>query len=203
MLEFAETEKLKRFFLAGHSMGGKCAVSFALKWPELLNGLLVADVSPFRDNRSLGSEYQYHHHILTTINNIDPGLIKSRSDAEKELSASIDDASVRGFILKNLRRESDNTFSWKLNAKGLLENLGRITEAVGFSHHFTDPSVGFPVIFIRGELSQYLPEEDFPVIKNVFPSAEFYTIPGAGHWVHADNPDEVIKNFMRLLEAAS
>src|SRR5512135_3012718 len=45
--ELADHLKLEKFFLAGHSMGGKCAIRFALKWPERLQGLLVADISPF------------------------------------------------------------------------------------------------------------------------------------------------------------
>ena len=40
LFELAADLKLKKFFLAGHSMGGKTAISFALKWPEMINGLL-------------------------------------------------------------------------------------------------------------------------------------------------------------------
>jgi len=45
--ELADDLRLDKYFLAGHSMGGKTAVSFACKWPERLSGLLVADISPF------------------------------------------------------------------------------------------------------------------------------------------------------------
>ncbi len=45
--ELAKDLSLKKFFLAGHSMGGKTAIAFAMSWPEMLNGLLIADISPF------------------------------------------------------------------------------------------------------------------------------------------------------------
>ena len=46
LLEFVRDQSINKFFLAGHSMGGKTAIAFALKWPEMLNGLLIADISP-------------------------------------------------------------------------------------------------------------------------------------------------------------
>jgi pimeloyl-ACP methyl ester carboxylesterase len=45
----------------------------------------------------------------------------------------------------------------------------------------------------------YYRSEDHEEIKKLFPAAEFVTIPGAGHWVHADKPNElllVIKEFV-------
>src|SRR5674536_156004 len=47
LFELANDLKLKKFFLAGHSMGGKTAISFAIKWPEMLDGLFIADISTF------------------------------------------------------------------------------------------------------------------------------------------------------------
>ena len=58
---------------------------------------------------------------------------------------------------------------------------------------------GFPVIFLKGENSDYLPKGDFRDILKVFPAAEFITVPNAGHWVHSDKPDDVVKNIKRLL----
>jgi esterase len=58
---------------------------------------------------------------------------------------------------------------------------------------------GFPVIFLRGENSDYLPSSDFGDIQKVFPAAEFADVANAGHWIHADNPEEVISNIRKLL----
>lgn len=102
-------------------------------------------------------------------------------------------------IAKSLKREQDNSFSWKINAPAIFKNLDRIIE--GIETGDTGGGItGFPVYFIKGENSAYLPESDFTEIRKVFPGAEFIVIPGAGHWIHADNPEMVRKCFLRLLD---
>jgi pimeloyl-ACP methyl ester carboxylesterase len=59
---------------------------------------------------------------------------------------------------------------------------------------------GFPVFFLKGEYSEYLPEKDFIQIRKIFPAAEFIIIPGSGHWVHSDNPEDVKKSLLRFLD---
>jgi pimeloyl-ACP methyl ester carboxylesterase len=64
-----------------------------------------------------------------------------------------------------------------------------------YNHQIT----GFPVIFLKGGDSDYIPSDDFKDILMVFPAAELIVIPGAGHWINADKPEEVVKNIKRLL----
>jgi pimeloyl-ACP methyl ester carboxylesterase len=106
---------------------------------------------------------------------------------------------IRGFILKNLQRTGENTFNWKLNADALMKNLDKITAGVERNPGFQQIT-GFPVIFLKGGASDHIPVEDYKDILRVFPVAEIIEIPGAGHWIHADNPEEVVKNITRLLE---
>ena len=191
---------LKKFFLAGHSMGGKTAIAFALKWPEILNGLLIADISPFTTIKLRDSVYSQHYTILNAIISLDPGKISNRSEAEKFLTHNIPSEKERGLILKNLQRNSDNTFTWKLNASSLLKNLGKIMEGIEYQTDFNQQITGFPVIFLRGTDSDYIPKEDFRDILNVFPAADIIDVEGAGHWIQVDRPDEVVKYIRRLLQ---
>lgn len=49
----------------------------------------------------------------------------------------------------------------------------------------------------------YYRSDDHEEIKRIFSAAKFVTIPGAGHWVHADKPNElllVIKEFIQSME---
>ncbi len=198
LFELAGDLKLNKFFLAGHSMGGKSAISFALKWPEMINGLLIADISPFTNEGIMASAYNEHLAILNAMLSVDLSRISSRTEAESVLMGKIPSEKVRGFILKNLQRSSENNFIWKINAPSLLNNLERIMESIDRQSALNHQITGFPVIFLKGEDSDYLPSSDFNDILKVFPAAEFVEIRDAGHWVHSDQPEEVINNLRRL-----
>ena len=199
LFELVNDLKLKKFFLAGHSMGGKTAISFSLKWHEMLNGLLIADISPFTDETGRDSVYSQHFTVLNAILSFDLNKISTRGEAESILSEKIPSEKVRGLILKNLQRSTDNTFMWKLNAPSLLKNLDKIMEGVERKTDYSQQITGFPVIFLKGGESDYIPKGDFRDIQKVFPAVEITVVPGAGHWIQVDKPDEVIKNLKKLL----
>lgn len=197
--ELTESLSIDKFFLAGHSMGGKTAVSFAMKWPELLNGLLVADISPFRVEDKERTEYNQHKKILEAMMTLDLSKVSSREQAVEALHEyDLPDYTI-GFVLKNLHRTGRNSFTWKINAAALLSNMDNILKGVDRSSVFSNQVAGFPVIFLKGEKSGYLPEEDYEDIRKMFPAAEFVEIKNAGHWVHSDNPDQVIQSLRMLI----
>lgn len=200
LYELTNELKLQKFFLAGHSMGGKTAVNFALSWPEKLYGLLVADISPTVSESRKSIAYFQHSEILNSILSLDLAGIRSRDEVESLLKSGIQSEKTREFIMKNLKRESDGSFSWKLNASALLENLGSIMEGIEPDDRQRTEITGFPVFFLKGEYSEYLPESDFIKIRRLFPAAEFIIIPLSGHWIHADNPEEVKKCLLRFLD---
>jgi esterase len=200
LFELAKDLNLEKIFLAGHSMGGKTAVAFALKWPEMVNGLLIADVSPFENGNRAQSTYNQHLKILDAINSINISLISTREEAEKILEQKKIPERERGLILKNLHRKTGNEFEWKLNAGVLRNNLEKIMEGIAPDIADNLPVSGFPVIFLKAGDSDYLPLSDFSRIRNVFPAAELVTVSGAGHWIQADKPDDVAMQIKRLLD---
>jgi esterase len=202
LLEMVNELQIKKFFLAGHSMGGKTAIAFAARWPEMIYGMLIADISPFKDENIIKPEYNQHLTILKTILSTDLSKIRSRSEAESLLSEKISSEKIRGFILKNLQRNAGDIFTWKLNALSLFDNLDKIMEGIELKTEFSEPITGFPVFFLKGGYSNYLSSSDIDRIRKVFPAAELIVIHGAGHWIHADKPDEVIKYLRKLLDAS-
>jgi esterase len=199
LFELITDLKVKKFFLAGHSMGGKTAIAFAVKWPEMLNGLIVIDVSPFTNERTQVNVYNNHNTILGTILSIDISSIRSRGQAEFLLADRISSEKERALILKNLRRETGDRFSWKLNPESLYNNIEKIMEGIDLRDAFIHPVTGFPVIFLKGRNSDYLSLSDMMEISKVFPTAELIEIKDSGHWIHADKPEEVIMHIRKLL----
>jgi esterase len=197
LLELADNLKFGRFFLAGHSMGGKAAMRFAMKWPEKLNGLLIADISPSASADRTKAALSEHSEILQTILSTDLSSVTSRKEAELCFSA-IKPEKIRGLILKNLQRNADNTFSWKINALSLLKSLDKIMEPVMPGESDDQEITGFPVYFLKAANSDYITKDDVAPIMKIFPSACFITIPDAGHWIHADNPEAVISALLKF-----
>ena len=198
--EFAADQKLKSFFLAGHSMGGKTAVMFAIQWPEMIEGLVIADISPFETRTSNYESYNLHLSILKALSDTDISKATSRAELEDLFKGSIISGRTRGLMLKNIRRNDDGSFSWKINNAALLKNIDRIVDSVISPSESIEPVTGFPVLFLKGENSDYLPPADFMKILKLFPAAEFRIIRNAGHWLHVDNPEAVTEAFLSLLD---
>lgn len=169
----------------GHSMGGKLAMNLAAFHPEKVEKLIIADMS-LRE----GEFKEIHATILETISRTDLSKFTSYSELENWFDSFIDKKKVVLFALKNLRKNPDGSFEWKLNYYSLYQNTHKIMEAVTPLEPFNKPT-----LFIRGGLSNYILDEDFDEIKTWFPIAEIATIPNSSHWVHADNP----KMFLKLV----
>lgn len=202
LYELVKDLGISKFFLAGHSMGGKTAAAFAIKWPEMLNGLLIADISPFAGQPNAARAYEQHLSILEAMNDINLSLMKSRAEVEHALNEKIDSEKITGFLMKNLQRTTDNKFVWRINVSSLLMNLDRIMEGIDRQSALSKQVHGFPVIFLKGTESDYLLPSDYDDIKKLFPSAEIIKIKNAGHWLHADQPEATINNFKKLRNAA-
>ena len=174
-----EELNLKKIILLGHSMGAKVAMTFAQQHPNLLDKLILVDMGI--------KEYPMHHqHILAGIHGLNLATYKSRGEAEIDLEKYIDNQSVRQFLLKNLFWKSKGELAWRMNVTSLEENLLEILRPLPNQVVLTNS------LFIRGELSNYILDDDIPEIENVFPDSEFETILGAGHWVHAEAQEEFI-----------
>jgi len=199
LFELVNELGLSKFFLAGHSMGGKSAISYAMKWPEMIYGLLIADISPFTDDMKKSTAYNQHLTILKTILETNITDARSRNDVEMAIADNIPSINVRGLIMKNLQRTRLNKFIWKINAQSLLNNLEKILEGLPRPEGNYVEITGFPVIFLKGEKSDYISSDEFNDILKIFPSAELRIIKNAGHWLHSENPEEVSEAILSLL----
>lgn len=179
--------------IVGHSMGGKVAMVLALRHPDLVRRLVVVDISP-RSTLSSGSEFV---HLLTSLKALDLQSLTRRIDASEALRQAIPQDMVRGFLLQNLIR-TDTGFAWQPNLDVLLQKIDII---MGFPT-IEEPQFQGPVLWIRGDQSNYVRDEDQPAMRALFPHAELLTVHGAGHWVHAEKTEEVIAALRGFLIAS-
>lgn len=173
----------------GHSMGGKIAMTLAQRHPHLVDGLIVADIAPDRSSHGYGFRA-----LVTALRSLDLSTLRTRAEASERLKSAIPDAAVRSFLLQNLRNRR-GTFTWQCNLDLLAESLGIISS---FPDEIDGTYAG-PVLWLRGEKSEYVREEHFAGMMRLFPTTTLFTVPGAGHWLHSDAPDIVtgaIRNFL-------
>lgn len=184
--ETLDAENLENIDLIGHSMGGKTAMFFAMKYPQYLRKMIVADIGP--------RYYKPHHQeILEALNGIDPSTIPDRGTAEKYMTEKIPDLGTRQFLLKNLYRKEDGGFDWRFNLQSITRNIENVGAAVPPEQIFTE------TLFLRGGNSRYILPEDWSNIHIQFPNATLETIENAGHWLHAEKPQpfsEAVLNFL-------
>ncbi|MEM6515347.1 MAG: alpha/beta fold hydrolase [Bacteroidota bacterium] len=186
---YCHEHNLKNILLLGHSMGGKTAMLFASLFPELVSKLIVADISP--------RYYPVHHDaILNGLSQLNFEEIKSRGAADKELAKYVSDMGTRMFLLKNLYWIEKGKLALRINLEVLKANVSEVGEALPIHSNFDKPT-----IFLRGDKSEYVMPNDETIIKQHFPKAEIKTVSNAGHWLHAENPDEFYDEVINFVKS--
>jgi len=198
--DFFLLHNLERAVILGHSMGGKTALAFGLKFPEKVEKMIVVDISPFGYDETSAPEVVSHEKIMRSLMSLRPESLKGRQEADDRLKKQISSEPVRHFLLKNLKRNNEGVFYWTINLPVLQQHLPDIYATILPSDNKLKADIPvFPLLFIKGENSGYLRNEEFDNIRHFFPHADLAEIPGAGHWVHAEQPDlflKVIRNFI-------
>ncbi|WP_178985931.1 alpha/beta fold hydrolase [Winogradskyella helgolandensis] len=184
---YCDDHNLRDIVLLGHSMGGKTAMLFAAKYPELVRKLIVADISP--------RYYPVHHDaILEGLSSLDFSELKTRGEADKALSHYIHEAGIRMFLLKNLFWVNKGQLGLRINLEVLKENISEVGEALPIHATFEKDT-----LFLRGDRSEYIGEADEAIIHRHFPNSEIITISNAGHWLHAENPKDFYDAVMNFI----
>lgn len=187
---------IKTATILGHSMGGKLAMMFAADYPEMVDNLIVADIAPKNynsGNRALKSVLQ-HEVILGLMEELNLVAVTSRKEIDHFLAGKLSNVTLRQFLIKNIHRNKEGYFEWKINVPVLKSALNSITSEVN-SQWFDarKPILKYPVTFIRGLNSEYISDQDFISITDIYPEARLIDIPGAGHWLHAEQPEKFVE----------
>ncbi len=183
VFELAEYLELEDLILVGHSMGGKVAMRFAQQHENLLEKLIIVDMG-------IKSYPMHHQHILAGIYSVQVETIKARREAEAQMREHIESEGILQFLLKNLHWKEKGKLAWRMNTKVLEREMPEILGAL------PEGEVFIPTLFIRGELSNYILDEDFESLENQFLDCQIETIEGAGHWVHAESPSEFLNSLL-------
>jgi len=163
--------------LLGHSLGGKIAMRLAVDTPPHCRALVVADIAP--------RNYPPHHEAaFAAMRSLDVAHLTSRAEAEEKFRAQLDDENLARFLLTNLVRDADAGFRWRIDVEGLFAALPQLSLA-SLAPGETYPG---PTLFLRGDQSHYIRDDDRPAIAAHFPRHQILALGRAGHNLHVDQP---------------
>jgi esterase len=186
--EFIKRHELKDPIILGHSMGAKTAMFFEHQFPGISSKMIIADMS--------AREYEPHHQdVIEALNSVDFSKVKTRKEAEETLGKYLKDDGTKQFLLKNIYWKDESTLAWRFNLKAISENYDKIRTAVPFFKS------DVPALIIRGGRSTYVKETDIEEFRKRFSNVQISTIDGAGHWVHAEKPNEFFKAVLEFIKA--
>lgn len=176
----------------GHSMGGKVAMVMAFQAAERIERLIAVDVAPVAYPPVLRS-------LAEAMRAVDLRGVTRRSEVDALLRPAVPDDATRMFLLQNLVSAPDG-LRWRLNLDAIIAGMDDIS---GFPALRPDQVYGGPTLFLRGERSGYIEDRHKAVILRHFPRTRIETIPGAGHWVHAEQPEAFLRAVTAFLATAS
>lgn len=189
LYKYIKHYQLEDIYLIGHSMGGKTAMLFAVTYPELVEKLVIVDISP--------RAYEPHHNaILAALNSVDFSVQNTRSKVDDKLKELIPELSVRQFLLKNVYWKEKGKLAYRFNLESLIENNPEVGAALPSFKIFDKET-----LFLKGEKSNYITKEEEPIINAHFPNAKITEIKKAGHWLHAENPEQFYKEVWKYLNS--
>ena len=185
---YIESHNLSIVHLLGHSMGGKVAMLFAVTYPEMVDKLIVADISP--------KYYKPHHEqILEALNTVNFSIQDSRKKVEEVLKIYIQEPGILQFLLKNVYWKTKGELAYRFNIQSLTENNSEVGEALPSFTHFDGAT-----LFLKGENSNYITKTEEPIIEAHFSNANIVTVKNAGHWLHAENPTQFFDEVVSFLD---
>ncbi len=172
----------------GHSMGGKTAMVLALTQGTFLRRLVVADIAPVAYTHDQNQN-------VAAMAGLDLAGLVSRAEADARLAKSIADPALRAFFLQSLDVRATPPV-WRLNLSVLAQEAQKIVGWPGTVGQFDGRA-----LFLSGAKSSYVLPEHRALILRQFPNAYFASIPGAGHWLHAEKPREFEETVRIFLNA--
>ena len=170
--------------LVGHSMGGRVAMLVALWRPDLVKRLVVEDTVPaWTPMNDLAV-------FADAMASVPLAGINKRDEAREKLRGKVRDERILAFLLQSLQPDDSGNWRWLFN----LDVLRRDIALVG-SWPAVSATYPGPVKWITGGQSTHTTPAQAQAMTTLFPRTEHVVIENAGHWVHADTPDEFLSEL--------
>jgi len=189
-LEFMNDLGLNSATFIGHSMGGKAVLQFANTYPERVKQIIIVDISPrvYVHDDEFVKRTINHKVLLELMQKANLNEFKSRKEIIKYFSEYFQNIFTLQLIQKNIRKDENGNFAWKINVEVLNSNLHKIIKEVKLSKNIND----IKTLFIFGGDSPYFKNDDKMLINRYFENVKLKIIEGTGHLLHLEKENQFL-----------
>ncbi len=183
---------LARFSIIGHSMGGTVGYAYAARHPDQVDRLIVEDIGPDSSTHTAGAD-----RILREMSDT-PSDFESLDAVRaywRTMRPDITEDALTSRIEHTVREGPGGRWQWKLDMTGIAKARLSGDPAGPVDLWKCVDALRCPTLVIRGAGSDFLPVATCKRMALRQALVTWAEVPGAGHYVHDDNPAE----FTRLV----
>jgi pimeloyl-ACP methyl ester carboxylesterase len=169
---------LEAVTLAGHSFGAMIAAELAARRPQAVAGLvLLSPLGLWRDDEPVADLFGVPYPAMPSLLYSDPAAASEDTDVEGDVERLVTLAQAMTTVAK---------FLWPIPDRGLRTRLYRISA---------------PALVVFGERDAFVPPSYAEDWAEGLPAGRSALVEGAGHMLHLERPDEVVRLVDEFLEA--
>lgn len=197
LARFIEKEQLRRVVLCGHSMGGHISMIIALRYPHLIESLVLIAPSGLESFAPHEATLMLHlmeigQWFYANSAHLEPTIRKSFYTEHPETAGIVSD-------LRKLIR-FHKMEHWNKMISALIKSM--LNEQIG---NFL-PNLGLPVLILFGAKDEFIPNKLVHPLETTekvayqgaskMKQAQYHIVPRAGHFVHIEQ-HQTVNNHIR------
>lgn len=185
---------IERFILVGHSMGGLNAVTYTNLYPQHVRALVLVDVGPESAKEGVDN-------IVRFTRGPDELEFEEFVELAHRFNQRRTMENIRERMRHRLKPTESGKYTWKFDSRFRQPDSGlRIGSEAGNDDSWSlFRGVRVPTLLIRGAESDVLTQEVAERAATEMQLARMIVIPGAGHSVPGDSPDEFTEGVREFL----
>lgn len=176
----------------GGSMGGMIAQHLTLRHPSLVRALLLGCTTP-----GLLFGRAPRPALLVALIRL---AMKPAGLTQGELLAAITDAEAHANLPQWGARWTELISTHPTTPQGF---VGQLTAAAAHNTYHALPHISAPTRIVAGASDRLIPSKNSEILARRIPNATLRMIPNTGHLLHAERPQIVLEEIMRMRDQAT